>query len=925
MAVSVDEIKILVKAETDKAIKNLKKLRTEGKKTSVGFKDIALGAVGFSGITTAINVASTAFRSAIKTIVDFDQAIANAGSVSSVTREELKELALEAGRNTKFSATQAADALYFLASAGIDSAEVMRDTLTPALNLAAAANIGIAEATDIAVNNMKVFNKEGLTATNTADIMAQTVKSANTDFRQLAEALKVSGADAALSGVKFQDLNVLIAALANQGIKGSEAGIKLRQTFIRLRSGLAPVTKTLAKYGVTQEEVNKLLPTPLKLFQRLREANISAGDATKIFGARQGAVFGLIKNNLGEFERLQDTIVGTGDAYKGAAEATAALQLDTISGQLALLKSAWDDIVLTLSGGGGFEEGAKDALKLLVQIVREIGNFVRLPAVLKTLKATLQGVVFGFKTVFALLKAIGRTFIVAFQPIIRFWEFIVRVAVGAFKAISESVNDFISFFRKQISKAGGFFKPLIDIIVGFGQTFTLVLSKYIVPFINTLLEFPKKFIEVYTKLISFLISSAENILPKAVTAQLENVLKASRDTLNSLISSVSGAVSDTVKDFTKLGADGIKIIKDLFAENDKLRKEDKKSQDVFQASLTNKAVSESKKRSKAAKEEADKRKAQLEALASGLETALGQLNKIGDQTGKVVIDSIGKIIQAVSSSKSQIEALIKVVSIGIDTIGSVIQQAVEANNNLVAVQTQLTIDNLEKVALVQANITLKRLEKEKEAALETLKFQSKAARELTSILETEEEERFKNLSEEEKKKILLQKQIDKEREELEAEHNEKIRKEKERIFRIEKEIAIAQSKIDEQQAISAIRQQYPFPWQNFEMNRLVKDTMSLYAQIRGLLSSTTPEFRNGVENFGGGVAKIHRDEEVFLPPGSTVRPASQVLSESRNDSSNAMMLNIENLSLSGIQDAKGLLMELTNLAEDMGQPMIARI
>jgi TP901 family phage tail tape measure protein len=922
MAVSVDEIKILVKAETDKAIKNLKKLRTEGKKTSVGFKDIALGAVGFSGITTAINVASTAFRSAIKTIVDFDQAIANAGSVSSVTKQELKELALEAGRNTKFSATQAADALYFLASAGIDSAEVMRDTLTPALNLAAAANIGIAEATDIAVNNMKVFNKEGLTATNTADIMAQTVKSANTDFRQLAEALKVSGADAALSGVKFQDLNVLIGALANQGIKGSEAGIKLRQTFIRLRSGLAPVTKTLAKYGVTQEEVNKLLPTPLKLFQRLREANISAGDATKIFGARQGAVFGLIKNNLGEFERLQDTIVGTGDAYKGAAEATAALQLDTISGQLALLKSAWDDIVLSISGEAGFSTGIKEALKFVVLVVRELGKLLKTEEVIKGVDAAWKSLVLGFKFSVELIKTIGKTIFLAFQPIIRLWEFVVRVVFRAAKAIQKNWIEIGKFFASIIDKIKSFFKPLIDVIIAVGQAFTLAFQKYIDPFIKNVIGVAEKFLQTYIKLIKFIAASAAKVLPKAVVKSLNGVIKSAEETLNSFTKDVKNTVASTAQNFASLGAQGIKIIQDLFKKRNKLRDEE-----VKKAILTNKIVTDdfkntSKTRSKVAKKEADERARLFNESTNTIVDALKKIGETADGEEDKVLEFFGNIIKAVQSSSNWVEAVVRVVLVAIEQVGEFINSINTARQRSFEASRNLLMESLEKIQSESIRQTIARLEKEKQLALDFVKFRSAAAKELTAILASEEEERFENLSEEEKKKVLLQRKIAEDEARIEKEYNDKIAAQKRRQFKIEKEIARIQTHIDQGKAISQINQQFPFPWDGDTRQRLRGEIENQYNQIRALINSQVPEFRNGVDNFSGGVAKVHRDEEVFLPPGSTVTPASQIGDRSGQPTTQFIL---ENVNLNGVQDAKGLLMELNQIANDMGQNLLQRV
>jgi TP901 family phage tail tape measure protein len=924
MAVSVDEIKILVKAETNKAIKDLKKLQGQTQKTKVGFKDIALGAVGFNGITTAINIASSAVRGAIKTIVDFDQAIANAGSVSGVAKDELRELALEAGRNTKFSAVQAADALYFLGSAGIDTAETMRNTLTPALNLAAAANIGIADATDIAVNNMKVFNQEGLTATDTADVMAQTVRKSNTDFRQLAEALKVAGADAALSGVKFKDLNVLIGALANQGIKGSEAGIKLRQTFIRLRSGLAPVTKTLAKYGITQEEVNKLLPTPLKLFARLRKANISAGDATKIFGARQGAVFGLIKNNLKNYQKLQKAIVGTGKAYKGAAKETAALQLDTITGQLALLKSAWDDIVLTVAGDSGFTSGIKEALKLFVAIVREFGKLVKTEEFVKAVDTAWRSLILGFKIAFELIKTIGKAIFLAFQPLIRIWEFIARVAVDAFLYIQKNWNAIVKWFRVKIRQLISFIRPVIDVVLAIGQAFTYVLKEFIEPFLKGVVDIANKFLVAYIRLLRFLRNSAAKILPKAALQGLDSVISAADKTIKNLAKDIQNTVGSTIKNVKKLGVEGIQIFKDLFKERKKIKDENRKKDKDDDDKDLDRYNKNAQKRLAIDKKEADLKKRLFNDSVNAIIGALQKMGQTADGEEDKLLSFFGNIVKAVQNSSNYIEAIVKVVITVIEQFGEFIKNINEATQRSFEQDRKLYLDNLRKIQLEEVNQSIARLEKEKKIALEQLKIRSAAAKELTAILAAEEEERFENLSEEEKKKVLLQKQVAEEEARIEDEYNRKIEAEKRRQFEIEKEIATLQTFIEQAKAISEINSRFWAPWDADKRQRFKNEIYSQYNRIRELINSRVPQFRNGVENFGGGVAKVHRDEEVYLPPGSSVKTSSQVFSD-QNSSSNQMMLSIDNVNVNGVQDAKGLLMELNQIANDMGQNLLQRV
>ena len=568
MSLSVDQIKIIVTAETQKAIKGLKGVSDGAKKVNFSFKDVIKGAVGFNAVSLAINVLQTAVRSSIRTIVDFDQAIANAGSVSSVTKKELRELALEAGRNTKFSATQGAEALYFLASAGIDSAEAMRDILTPALRLASASGMGIARTTDIMVNNLAVFRKEGIKASEVADIMAHTVASSNTNFSQLAEALKVVGADATLSGIKFKDLNVAVGAMAEMGQKGSEGAIKMRQALIRLRGGVGSAKKILAKYGLTVEDVDKTIREDglLEAFKQLRDSGMSTVDMTTMLGGRQGAVVALIKNGLPKYEELQEKIVGVGSAYEDMARKMSEKQMDTITGQVLLMKSAWEDIVLTLSGGGGLTDAFKEILKVFVQVIRKIGEFVRIPAVLTSIKVALNGLIIAFKLVFALFKTTGRIIFLSFQPIITLWEFIGRLVFSVIKGIVNNVKNVVKIFGSLFRAVLGFATPVTEILTNIGKAWKKVYDLYIESFFKAIIAGVQTSIEALTELLQFMVEKLGKYAPQAMVDAVNSLTSASSKTFTNLKKRISWVIKGTMDDFKALGKDVIKTYNDIFGE-----------------------------------------------------------------------------------------------------------------------------------------------------------------------------------------------------------------------------------------------------------------------------------------------------------------------------------------------------------------------
>lgn len=399
------------------------------------FKSNALGT--FASILVGV----LAFKKLIGVSVKFQQSIANVASVSGEAQKELAKMARVAGMNTVFSATEAADAMYFLASAGLKLKD-MAQVLTPTLNLAAAAQMGIAEATDLVVNNLKVFGVDMSKAKEFTDIMAKTVASANTDMVQLGNALSYSAATASVSGVKFKDLNAILATMADQGVKGTRAGTQIRMAFTRLMKPTSGAVKVLEKYGLTTAKITKLLPTPIKLFEMLNKANMSQADALTVLGTRQANVFSIIKTGIPRMKELQKTLEDAG----GTAEKMALIQVDTLSGAMKLLKSAFQEIIL--SGSEGLLPVFKKIVWILIKVMR---GFIKLPG---PVKAVIGVITFLIPLILILTKvvmAFGVAFSVAIWPIT-----LIVLAIAALIAVAFLIKKYwepIGFFFRELWNA----------------------------------------------------------------------------------------------------------------------------------------------------------------------------------------------------------------------------------------------------------------------------------------------------------------------------------------------------------------------------------------------------------------------------------------------------------------------------------------
>jgi TP901 family phage tail tape measure protein len=383
-----DSVKVIIETILkDKAFQQgLANMQKKASKTSEAFGKV-------KGMLAGIG-AGLAARSAIKVMAGFEQSIANVASVSGGARKELESMARAAGKTTVFSASEAADAMYFLASAGLEVKD-MNQVLTPTLDLAAAANMGIAESTDMVVNNLKVFQADMSQAANFTDIMAKTVSSANLDMKQLGTALSFSASAAAQNGMDFKELNVVLAALADKGIKGTRAGRQLRQAFARLNAPTEKAKAILDKYNISQEQLSEAMSDPIKLFKLLEPAVQDSGEALELFGSEQADVVGLIKSGIPALEDLTSKINDAGGAAKSMAET----QIDTLEGAIKLLKSAFEELLLAV--GEDLLPLLKDGILFVKDAVK---GFNSMP---KPIKMTTVAVVALTAAALALNAALG--------------------------------------------------------------------------------------------------------------------------------------------------------------------------------------------------------------------------------------------------------------------------------------------------------------------------------------------------------------------------------------------------------------------------------------------------------------------------------------------------------------------------------------
>lgn len=156
----------------------------------------------------------------------YEASMSNVQAISGSTADEMKVLegvAREMGATTRYSASESADALSYMALAGWD-VEQMTSALPDVLNLATAGSLDLASASDIVTDMMSMFGMEADEASRASDVFAAAQSNSNTNVEQLSEALINAGPAAAAVGYELEETSAVLGIFANNGIKGGRAG-----------------------------------------------------------------------------------------------------------------------------------------------------------------------------------------------------------------------------------------------------------------------------------------------------------------------------------------------------------------------------------------------------------------------------------------------------------------------------------------------------------------------------------------------------------------------------------------------------------------------------------------------------------------------------------------------------------------------------
>ena len=267
---------------------------------------------------------------------------------------KLRDFAQEMGSTTAFSASQAADALNYMALAGYNTEEAMQ-MLPNVLNLAAAGDMELARASDMVTDAQSALGLQMEDMEGFVDQLAKTASKSNTSVEQLGDAILTIGGTAKILSGGTTELNTSLGILADNGIKGAEGGTKLRNVLLSLSAPTDKASALLESLGVQAVDTATGNLKPLEeIMGDLSSSLDGLGSAEKaeiintIFNKQDiAAVNALLDTSSDRWKELSADI----EDSKGAAEAMAKTQLDNLAGDVTMFQSALEGAKIAVSDG----------------------------------------------------------------------------------------------------------------------------------------------------------------------------------------------------------------------------------------------------------------------------------------------------------------------------------------------------------------------------------------------------------------------------------------------------------------------------------------------------------------------------------------------------------------------------------------------
>lgn len=503
----------------------LSKIDVAGQKMEAVGNSIAGAGKKMMGVTTVIGGVGVA---AVKTAADFDSAMSQVAAVSSATGKDfdaLRNKAREMGAKTKFSATEAAEAMNYMAMAGWKT-EDMLDGIEGVMNLAAASGEDLATTSDIVTDALTAFGLSAKDSGHFADILAAASSNANTNVSMMGETFKYCAPIAGALGFSAEDTAEAIGLMANAGIKSSQAGTALRTIMNNLAgdvkiSGKAIGDVTIATTNAdgSMRDLSDILSDCRSAFRNLTESEKAQAAESLVGKNAMSGFLALMNAGQGDIDKLSSAI----DNCDGSAEKMATTMQDNLAGQLTILKSQLQELAISfgdilmpairsivskLQGFvdklNGMDEGTKRTIVTIALLVASIGpllviigtaiskigvamqGFVKLANGISKLKVAVQGgtgvlgklgaALGGISAPVLAVVAVIAVLVAAFVHLWKTNEGFRDAIIGTWNRIKDTISGFCQGIVDRLNALGFQFTDIVDVLKTVWDGFCQVLA-----------------------------------------------------------------------------------------------------------------------------------------------------------------------------------------------------------------------------------------------------------------------------------------------------------------------------------------------------------------------------------------------------------------------------------------------------------------
>ena len=570
-------------------------------------------------VTATVTALGTA---SVKTAADFEIAMSKVAAVSGASGKELEDLtakAREMGSKTKFSASEAAEAMNYMAMAGWKT-EDMLSGIEGVMNLAAASGEDLATTSDIVTDALTAFGLSAQDSGHFADVLAAASSNANTNVSMMGETFKYCAPIAGALGFSVEDTAEAIGLMANVGIKSTQAGTSLRTIMTNLSGevkicgeNIGEVTVATTNADGSMRDLSDILADCRTAFSGLSESEKAAAAESLVGKNAMSGFLALMNAGEGDIAKLSGAI----DNCNGAAQSMADTMNNNLEGQLTILKSQLQELAISfgeillpaVKKIVGWVQGFIDVLNSLPDGVKEtivtvaliaaalgpvliiIGKIITAVGTIMTIVPKVVGVIKAVKTAFlalnatmlanpivliiAAIAALVAAFIYLWNNCDEFrqfwidlWESIKEIEVVVWEALKEffvAAWEFIKTTAETVWNAlAGFFTGLWE---GIKNTFTTVVNA-ISTFLSTMWNTIKSVAETIWNAISTFFTTIWNGIKTVVTTVVTaistflttawNTIKTVITTVLNAIKTVFSTVWNSIKNVVTTVVNGIK-------------------------------------------------------------------------------------------------------------------------------------------------------------------------------------------------------------------------------------------------------------------------------------------------------------------------------------------------------------------------------